>query len=52
MVLAVAAAVVVKTFQAAVIDPVGSDPRTYGLAITKENEAMARAAKVADLKAE
>jgi hypothetical protein len=35
-----------------VIDPVGSDPRTYGLAITKENEAMARAAKVADLKAE
>jgi tripartite-type tricarboxylate transporter receptor subunit TctC len=42
----------VKTFQTAVIDPVGSDPRTYGLAITKENEAMARAAKVADLKAE
>jgi tripartite-type tricarboxylate transporter receptor subunit TctC len=42
----------VKTFQAAVIDPVGSDPKTYAQAIMRENEAMARAAKVADLKAE
>jgi tripartite-type tricarboxylate transporter receptor subunit TctC len=42
----------VKTFQAAVIDPVGSDPKTYAQAIVRENEAMARAAKVADLKAE
>jgi tripartite-type tricarboxylate transporter receptor subunit TctC len=42
----------VKTFQAAVIDPVGSDPKTYAQAIMRENEAMVRAAKVADLKAE
>ena len=42
----------IKTFQSVVIDPVDSDPNTCGLAITKENEAMARAAKVADLKAE
>jgi hypothetical protein len=31
---------------------VGSDPKTYAQAIMRENEAMARAAKVADLKAE
>jgi tripartite-type tricarboxylate transporter receptor subunit TctC len=36
----------VKTFQAAVIDPVGSDPKKYAQAIMRENEAMARAAKV------
>lgn len=43
---------VVKTFQTAVIDPVGSDPKAYGQAITRENEAMALAARVANLKAE
>lgn len=42
----------IKNFQTAVIDPVGSDPQTYGQAIQRENETMARAAKVADLKAE
>ena len=42
----------IKNFQTAVIDPVGSDSQTYGQAIQRENEAMARAAKVADLKAE
>jgi tripartite-type tricarboxylate transporter receptor subunit TctC len=43
---------VVKTFQAAVIDPVGAGAQAYGQVISRENEAMARAAKVADLKAE
>lgn len=43
---------VVKTFQAAVIDPVGAGAQAYGQVIARENEAMARAAKVADLKAE
>ncbi len=43
---------VVKTFQTAVIDPVGSGPQAYGRVIARENEAMARAAKVANLKAE
>ena len=42
----------IRNFNASVIDPVGSDPQTYGQAIARENEAMARAAKVADLKAE
>lgn len=43
---------VVKTFQTAVIDPVGAGPQAYGQVIVRENEAMARAAKVANLKAE
>jgi tripartite-type tricarboxylate transporter receptor subunit TctC len=43
---------VVKTFQTAVIDPVGAGPQAYGQVIARENEAMARAAKVANLKAE
>jgi tripartite-type tricarboxylate transporter receptor subunit TctC len=43
---------VVKNFQTAVIDPVGSGPQAYGQVIARENEAMARAAKVANLKAE
>jgi len=43
---------VIKNFQTAVIDPVGGNAQAYGQAITRENEAMARAAKVADLKAE
>jgi len=43
---------VVKTFQTAVIDPLGADAAAYGQAIARENDAMARAAKVADLKPE
>jgi tripartite-type tricarboxylate transporter receptor subunit TctC len=43
---------VVKTFQTAVIDPVGAGPQAYAQVIARENEAMARAAKVANLKAE
>jgi tripartite-type tricarboxylate transporter receptor subunit TctC len=43
---------VVKNFQTAVIDPIGSGPQAYGQVIARENEAMARAAKVANLKAE
>ena len=43
---------VIKNFQAAVIDPVGGNAQVYGQAIARENEAMARAAKAADLKAE
>jgi len=43
---------VIKNFQTAVIDPVGGNAQVYGQAIVRENEAMARAAKVADLKAE
>jgi tripartite-type tricarboxylate transporter receptor subunit TctC len=43
---------VIKNFQTAVIDPVGGNAQVYGQAIARENEAMARAAKVADLKAE
>ncbi len=43
---------VAKTFQTAVIDPLGADAAAYGQAIARENDAMARAAKVADLKPE
>lgn len=43
---------VIKTFQTAVIDPVGAGPQAYAQVINRENEAMARAAKVANLKAE
>ena len=43
---------VVKTFQTAVIDPVGAGPQVYGQVIARENEARARAAKGANLKAE
>jgi hypothetical protein len=43
---------VIKTFQTAVIDPIGAGPQAYGQTIARENEAMARAAKVANLKAE
>ena len=42
----------VKNFQTAVIEPVGAGPQAYGQVIARENEAMARAAKVASLKAE
>lgn len=43
---------VVKTFQTAVIDPVGAGPAEYARVIALENDAMAKAGKIADLKAE
>ena len=43
---------VVKTFHSAVIDPVGAGPADYAKVIAGENERMAKAGKVADLKAE
>lgn len=43
---------VIKTFNTAVIDPVGAGPAEYTRVIARENEAMARAGKIADLKAE
>ena len=43
---------VIKQFNAAVIDPVGAGPADYGVVIAREADAMARAGKVADLKAE
>jgi tripartite-type tricarboxylate transporter receptor subunit TctC len=43
---------VIRTFDAAVIDPVGAGPADYGKVIARENELMARAAKAADLKSE
>ena len=42
---------VVKTFHDAVVEPVGANPEGYAKVIAKENEAMARAGKAADLKA-
>nr|WP_285887415.1 tripartite tricarboxylate transporter substrate binding protein [Hydrogenophaga intermedia] len=41
-----------RKFQTAVIDPVGAGPVEYGKVIARENEAMAKAGKIADLKAE
>ena len=43
---------VIKTFQTAVIDPVGAGPADYAKVIAGENERMAVAGKAADLKAE
>ncbi len=43
---------VIKTFSGAVIEPVGAGPAEYGRVIARENEAMARAGKIADLKSE
>jgi tripartite-type tricarboxylate transporter receptor subunit TctC len=43
---------VVKTLHASVIDPVGSTPAEYGKAIERENEAMSKAGRAANLKAE
>jgi tripartite-type tricarboxylate transporter receptor subunit TctC len=43
---------VIKTFQAQVIDPVGAGPAEYGKAIERENEAMRKAGRAANLKAE
>lgn len=41
----------VRKFQTAVIDPIGAGPAEYGQVIARENEAMAKAGKIADLKA-
>lgn len=43
---------VVKTFETAVIEPVGAGPAEYGRVIARENELMAKAGKVANLKSE
>jgi len=43
---------VVKQFQGAVIEPVGAGPAEYARVIARENEAMSRASKTANLKAE
>lgn len=43
---------VIKQFNAAVIEPVGAGPAEYGRVIQRENEAMARAGRTANLKAE
>ena len=43
---------VIKTFHAQVIDPVGGGPAEYGKAIERENEAMRKAGRAANLKAE
>lgn len=43
---------VVRVFQVQAIDAVGAGPAEYGRVIERENEAMARAARVASLKAE
>ncbi len=43
---------VLRVFQAQAIDAVGAGPAEYGRVIERENEAMARAARVANLKAE
>jgi tripartite-type tricarboxylate transporter receptor subunit TctC len=43
---------VVKTFHSAVIDPVGAGPAEYAKAIERENEAMSKAGRAANLKAE
>jgi tripartite-type tricarboxylate transporter receptor subunit TctC len=43
---------VIKTFQAAVIEPIGSTPAEYAKAIERENEAMAKAGRAANLKAD
>ena len=43
---------VARVFQAQAIDAVGAGPADYGRVIERENEAMARAARAANLKAE
>ena len=43
---------VVKQFQGAVIEPVGAGPAEYARVIARENEAMARAGRTANLKPE
>jgi tripartite-type tricarboxylate transporter receptor subunit TctC len=43
---------VVKTFHSSVIDPIGAGPAEYGKAIERENEAMRKAGRAANLKAE
>jgi len=43
---------VVERFQTAGIEPVGAGPDAYRREIERENQAMAKAGKAADLKAE
>lgn len=43
---------VIKTFHEAVVEPVGAGPAEYGKVIARENEAMAKAGKVAQLKSD
>jgi tripartite-type tricarboxylate transporter receptor subunit TctC len=43
---------VMKTFEGAVIVPVGAGPAEYGRVIARENELMAKAGKAANLKSE
>ena len=43
---------VIKTFHEAVVEPVGAGPDEYAKVIARENEAMAKAGKSAQLKAE
>jgi tripartite-type tricarboxylate transporter receptor subunit TctC len=43
---------VVKTFEAAVIEPLGAGPAEYGRVIALENELMSKAGKAANLKSE
>jgi tripartite-type tricarboxylate transporter receptor subunit TctC len=43
---------VVKILNTQVIDPIGSTPAEYGKAIARENEAMGKAGRAANLKAE
>ncbi|MDO9433871.1 tripartite tricarboxylate transporter substrate binding protein [Hydrogenophaga sp.] len=43
---------VVKTFEGAVIEPVGSTPEAYARVIARENELMEKAGKAASLKSE
>ncbi|WP_137920649.1 tripartite tricarboxylate transporter substrate binding protein [Hydrogenophaga sp. 2FB] len=43
---------VVKTFEGAVIEPVGAGPEAYGKVIARENELMAKAGKAASLKSD
>ncbi|QHE88375.1 Bug family tripartite tricarboxylate transporter substrate binding protein [Hydrogenophaga sp. BPS33] len=43
---------VVKTFEGAVIEPVGAGPEAYGKVIARENDLMAKAGKAASLKSD
>ncbi len=43
---------IVKTFDGAVIEPIGAGPAAYGQVIARENDLMAKAGKAANLKSE
>ncbi len=43
---------VIRTFEGAVIEPVGAGPAEYGRVIARENDLMAKAGKAANLKSE